>query len=95
MDPLSAWDLGWGDRLADVCGNDRGAINRKIAGITPLHHAVLRRDTNVDSDLNLLKALLKAGADTTITDDEHNGTALEWAQVFGDAEAEELLSGTG
>ena len=86
-------DLGWGDRLADVCANDRGAVNRKIAGMTPLHQAVLRRDTNMDSDLSLLKALLRAGADTTITDDEHNATALMWAQVFGDAEAEELLSG--
>ena len=47
----------------------------------------------MDSDLSLLKALLRAGADTTITDDEHNATALMWAQVFGDAEAEELLSG--
>ena len=93
VDPLSAWDLGWGDRLADVCANDRGAVNRKIAGMTPLHQAVLRRDTNMDSDLSLLKALLRAGADTTITDDEHNATALMWAQVFGDAEAEELLSG--
>ena len=43
IDPLSAWDLGWGDRLADVCANDRGAVNRKIAGMTPLHQAVLRR----------------------------------------------------
>ena len=95
MDPVSAWDLGWGDRLTDVCANDRGAINRKIAGTTPLHLAVLRRDTNMDSDLSLLKALLRAGADTTIRDDEHNATALQWAQVFGDAEAEELLSGVG
>ena len=95
MDPLSAWDLGWGDRLTDVCANDRGAINRKIAGTTPLHLAVLRRDTNMDSDLSLLKALLRAGADTTIRDDEHNATTLQWAQVFGDAEAEELLSGVG
>ena len=95
MDPLSAWDLGLGDRLPDVCAIDRGAIDRKISGMTPLHQAVLRRDTNVDNDLSLIKALLKAGADTTITDDEFNATPLAWAKVFGDAEAEELLSGAG
>ena len=95
MDPLSAWDLGLGDRLPDVCAIDRGAIDRKISGMTPLHQAVLRRDTNVDNDLSLIKALLKAGADTTITDDEFNATPLAWAKVFADAEAEELLSGAG
>ena len=92
MDPLSAWDLGRDDRLTELCRRDPKAINRKIGGMTPLHLAVLRRDTNVDNDLSLLRVLLVSGADTTITDDEHNATALEWAQVFGDLDAEEFLS---
>ncbi len=92
MDPLSAWDLGRGARLTELYRDDPTAVNRKIAGMPPLHQAVLRRDTNVDNDLCLLRALLGVGADTSITDDEHNATARQWAQVFGDLAAEEILS---
>ena len=92
VDPLSAWDLGWKDRLRDVGRRDPGSLNRKTGGLTPLHQAILRRDTKVESDLALLIALLEAGADPAIEDDIHNSTPLGWSQAFHDTEAAELLT---
>lgn len=91
-DPLSAWDLGWGDRLSEIVLRHPKSINQKSGGLTPLHHAVLRRDTKVDSDLSLLSALLEAGADPGIEDDTHRSTPLGWTRAFRDTEAAALLS---
>ena len=92
VDPISAWDLGWGDRLLEIARRDPKSLNRKTSGLTPLHQAVLRRDTKVDFDLSLIITLLEAGADPTIEDDNHRSSAIGWAQAFRDAEAVKLLT---
>jgi hypothetical protein len=92
LDLLSAWDLGWGDRMPELARRDPRILNQKSSGLTPLHQAVLRRDTMVDDDLSLIEALLAVGTDPTIEDDDHNATPIGWATAFSDAEAERLLT---
>lgn len=54
-------------------------------GATPLHHAAW------DGDLEMIRQLLDAGADPTVTDREHEATPLEWAQHAYQTDAAEVL----
>ncbi len=60
-------------------------VNAKVRGRTPLHDAAF------DGDLERIGALLAAGADPTITDDEHGGRPLDWAEYSYQDEAAALL----
>jgi hypothetical protein len=57
----------------------------KVDGRTPLHEAAW------DGDLARIRALLAAGADATVTDDVHGGTALDWAEYAYQEDAAALL----
>jgi hypothetical protein len=59
--------------------------NAKNDGRTPLHEAAW------DGDLERIAALLSTGADPTITDDVHGGTAVDWAEYAYQEDAAELL----
>ncbi|MCP9273438.1 ankyrin repeat domain-containing protein [Mycolicibacterium arenosum] len=54
-------------------------------GATPLHHAAW------DGDLEVIRTLLDAGADPTITDARFQATPLGWAEHAYQTEAAELL----
>lgn len=60
-------------------------VNAKVEGRTPLHDAAW------DGDLSRIEALLAAGADPTITDDVHGGTAADWAEYAYREEAAAVL----
>lgn len=60
-------------------------VNAKVRGRTPLHDAAF------DGDLDRITTLLAAGADPAITDDEHGGRPLEWAEYAFQAQAAALL----
>lgn len=55
------------------------------SGATPLHHAAW------DGDLEVIRRLLDAGADPTITDARFQATPLGWAEHAYQTEAAELL----
>lgn len=57
------------------------------ADVTPLHLAALSGSTDV------ARLLLKAGADATIRDSQHNSDALGWAEFFGNLELRQVLAG--
>ncbi|WEL91837.1 ankyrin repeat domain-containing protein, partial [Tsukamurella tyrosinosolvens] len=54
-------------------------------GATPLHHAAWA------GDLDLIRALLDAGADRTVVDGRYGSTPREWAEHAYQPEAERLL----
>jgi ankyrin repeat protein len=47
-----------------------------------------------NGDVAMIKLLLKRGARGDLKDQEHNGTALDWAHFFKHHEAAELLKGS-
>lgn len=60
-------------------------VNAKVGGRTALHDAAW------DGDLERIEALLAAGADPSIDDDEHGGRPLAWAEYAYQEEAAALL----
>ncbi|WP_051265003.1 ankyrin repeat domain-containing protein [Nakamurella lactea] len=79
-------------RASDAIAIDRIAwagfdVNIKLDGHTALHQAAW------DGDLAKVSALLAAGADPNVTDDEHQGTPLAWAEYAYQSEAADLLRG--
>lgn len=58
---------------------------RDDEGATPLHHAAW------EGDLPLIRRLLEAGADPSITDGRFGSTPLQWAEHAYQTEAAELL----
>ena len=58
-------------------------------GATALHHAAW------EGDLELIRRLLDAGADPTITDARFGTTALGWAEHAYQTEAADLLRAAG
>lgn len=75
LDPLSAWDLGWSDRIPAIVTTHPDLLHVPCgdSGGTPLHEAVYRDDPG------LLAALLAAGADPTVRDAVHDATPQDWA----------------
>lgn len=65
---------------------DGADVDAQFEGRTALHQAALT------GDLELITALLEAGADQTRVDRDHGTTALEWAQWARCDAAAELLS---
>jgi hypothetical protein len=61
---------------------------RDDQGATPLHQAAW------EGDVPLIRRLLDAGADPSITDDRFGSTPLEWAEHAYQTEAAELLRAT-
>ena len=57
----------------------------KVGGRTALHEAAW------DGDLDRIRALLAAGAEPTVRDDEHAGTPLDWAEYAFQEDAARLL----
>lgn len=60
-------------------------VNINLDGRTALHQAAW------DGDLTKMQALLHAGADPSIVDDEHHSTPLDWAEYAYRTEAADLL----
>ena len=61
-------------------------VNARRGGSTALHEAAF------NGDVTLIGALLAAGADPALLDDEHRATALGWAQYAHQRAAIEVLS---
>ena len=78
VDILSAWDLGWKDRIPRLLADTPALVNRRRGDwqLTPLHDAVYRNDAE------LACLLLSANADPTIQDAEFHSTPLGWARHF-------------
>jgi GNAT superfamily N-acetyltransferase len=76
LDVLSAWDLGWRDRVASLLAEhpERANFRRGEAGTAPLHEAIQR------DDRALAQVLLEAHADLDIKDAQFGGTPLAWAK---------------
>jgi len=89
LDVLSAWDLGWKERVPELLRRSPELANR-CSGEgerTPLHEAVWR------NDLELARLLLDAQPDLTIQDGTFQSTPLGWARHLQRAEMVALLEG--
>lgn len=87
LDILSAWDLGWQDRVPHLLAETPDLANRRSGKLrtTPLHEAVER------GDMTLLRLLLAVDPDLTIQDTQFHATALGWAHHSGQTEMIALL----
>jgi GNAT superfamily N-acetyltransferase len=87
LDLLSAWDLGWKERLGALLVRDPSLLHRRAGdlGATPLHDAVWR------NDLELVRALLAADPDLEAKDRQYQSTPLGWARHLGRLEIIPLL----
>ena len=76
LDVISAWDLGWKDRIGALLDNNPELINRRSGEMqtTPLHIAVER------DDIELARFLLTANPDLKIKDAMFKSTPLDWAK---------------
>jgi GNAT superfamily N-acetyltransferase len=79
LDVLTAWDLGWHERAANLVRADPGAPGRPRGrrGATLLHRAVERDDEA------LLRLLLAGSPDLGARDAVYRGTPLDWAEHLG------------
>lgn len=89
LDVLSAWDLGWKDRVPGLLAERPDLVNARRGDwqTTPLHEAAQRNDTE------LARVLLAAGADPTLEDTQFHSTPLGWARHMGRAEIVALIEG--
>lgn len=87
LDLLSAWDLGWKERVHQLLIEQPELVNVQHGDeqLTPLHIAVER------GDIELAKALLTVPHDLDLKDSEFKATALGWAQYFQRAEIITLI----
>lgn len=76
-------DVSGAEVVAPVVPDDPNVLDDE--GATPLHHAAWT------GDLGLIRRLLDAGADATVTDRRFGSTPLAWAEHAYQAEAAELL----
>lgn len=76
IDVLSAWDLGWKDRVPRLLTERPELASRRVGelGATPLHQAAQR------NDVELARVLLEAGPDLGLRDTRFHATALDWAR---------------
>lgn len=87
LDILSAWDLGWKDRIPRLLADTPALIDRRRGDwqTSPLHDAVQR------NDVPLARLLLAAHPDLTIQDAQVHSTPLGWARYFGRTEIIALI----
>ncbi len=87
LDVLSAWDLGWRDRVPRLLELNPELANRPSGegGVTPLHAAAER------NDLELARTVLAASPDLSIEDPSFHSTPLGWARHFGRAEIARMI----
>jgi len=90
LDLISAWDLGWQDRVPQLLAKNPGLANARFGRdpMTPLHVAAMR------NDLNLARTILAANPDLSLDNGQiwHDaGTPLHQAAWFGHLEMVELL----
>lgn len=87
LDPISAWDLGWKDRLPVLLARrpELASCRYGEIGMTPLHFAAER------GDVELARVLLAAGADPEARDFRFDSTPWGWARHFGRTEIAELI----
>jgi len=78
LDIISAWDVGWKDRVPHLLAESPEFANRRLGRwqITPLHIAAER------GDIELARVLLTANPDLEIQDTEFHSTPLGWARHF-------------
>ena len=95
MNPITAYELGWADRIPEMTRTDPDVVSRRVGNLSPLHIAILRRDTGEIRDMELVRILVECGADLAAVDDQHRSTPLGWAQAFNDEEAIEFLRSHG
>jgi GNAT superfamily N-acetyltransferase len=76
LDVLTAWDLGWRERVSALLSARPDLVNRRSGdwGMTPLHEAVQRNDPD------LARILLAARPDLSLQDTQFNSTPLGWAR---------------
>ena len=87
LDILSAWDLGWKERIPRLLADTPELVNRRRGDwqVSPLHDAVQR------NDVELARLLLSANPDLTIQDAQVHSTPLGWARYFGRTEIIALI----
>ena len=87
LDVLSAWDLGWKDRAANLLADNPGLANKRSGErlMTPLHAAAER------GDVELARLLLDANPDLSVKDGSFGGTPISWARHFQRSEIVELI----
>lgn len=87
VDILSAWDLGWKERVPALLERSPELANRRSGDwqMTPLHAAVQR------NDLELAGIILAADPDLGIQDAGFHSTPLGWAKHFQRTELVALL----
>jgi GNAT superfamily N-acetyltransferase len=87
LDPVSAWDLGWRDRLPALLAARSELTNWRDGEwqATPLHEAVQR------DDVELARVILAAHPDLTIEDRQFDSTPLGWARHMGRHEIARLI----
>lgn len=87
LDLLSAWDLGWRERIPTLLAEHPELVNLRKGDwqATPLHRAAER------NAIELAQLLLSVPNDLTIKDSVFNSTALGWAHHFGRTEIIALI----
>ena len=87
LDLISAWDLGWKDRVRELLVASPESANARSGQwqITPLHEAASR------GDAELARVLLEALPDLQIQDTAFHSTPLGWARHYGRAEIVNLI----
>jgi hypothetical protein len=87
LDVVSAWDLGWIERVPELLAAAPELANRRSGGwqITPLHVAAER------GDAELARAVLAADPDLEIEDTQFHSTPLGWARHLQRAEIVALI----
>lgn len=78
LDLLSAWDLGWKERIPALLGKHPELVNVQQGDmrLTPLHIAVER------NDIELARLLLTVPHNLDLKDTQFRSTALGWARYF-------------
>lgn len=86
-DIMSAWDLGWKDRIPALLATHPELVRRKAGRwtATPLHYAIEH------DDMDMVKVLRSVPNDLESKDGVFQSTPLKWAERFGRMEIIELL----
>lgn len=87
LDVLTAWDIGWKERAAELLAEHPELANRQSGELqtTPLHEAIER------NDIELARLLLTAKPDINIKDSVFHATPEGWARHFQRTEILSLL----